>query len=68
MPSGGSLILVRRSQFVYSGGLSRDSICVFVYVWEVFDCQTGGSNVNTELVNILLQSIQQLLTFKRLLV
>lgn len=37
MLSGGSLILISRSQFMYSGDLSRDSICLFVYVWEVFD-------------------------------
>lgn len=35
MPSGGSLILVSRSQFMYSGDWSRDSM--FVSVWEVFD-------------------------------
>lgn len=37
MSSGVSLILVSRSQFMYSGDWSRDSRCLFVYVWEVFD-------------------------------
>lgn len=31
MPPGGSLILISRSQFMYSGDLSRESICLCMY-------------------------------------